>query len=178
MSPPTTFDAQKKDKWLRFIQQMSPEADPARIRLMGQLRMAAHTLHQVSELSLTAARLSYAQYRLLLALLYSEQIESRPALTPSQLSRLQGTGRNTISALIRHLESDGLIVRELDPQDRRKFNIHLSEAGRQLMQQHARNHMHTLNNALAVLEASEIETLNRLLEKLNEAIYASAQRVP
>ncbi len=178
MSPPITFDAQKKDKWLRFIQQMSPEADPARIRLMGQLRMATHTLHQVSEASLTTSGLSYAQYRLLLALLYSEQIESRPALNPSQLSQLQGTSRNTISALIRHLESDGLIGRELDPQDRRKFNIRLTEEGRRLMRQHAHNHMHTLNNALAVLDASEIETLNRLLEKLNEAIYASAQRAP
>lgn len=168
--PPTTFDSQKKDKWLHFIQQLSPATDPRKIRLMGQLRMVSHALYQVSEESLDAANLSYAQFRLLMGLYYGEQMEHCPAQTPSEISRSQGTSPNTISALIRQLEENGLVARALDPLDRRKFNIGITEAGRSVVQTHAQSHLGSLDAAMAALDAAEIETLSRLLDKLSQAI--------
>lgn len=166
----TVLDAQKKDKWLRFIQQLSADTDPRKIRLMAQLRMATHALYQVSEESLAEANLSYAQFHLLMGLLFNEQIEDCPAMTPSAISRRQGTSPNTISALIRQLENSGLIARALDTQDRRKFNIRITDAGRRLVQEHAQRHLSSLDAAMAVLDNTEIETLSRLLDKLSQAV--------
>ena len=129
MTRTNVFDSHKRDKWLRFSQELSPETNPEVIRLMGQLRMVSHSLYVSSEQNLSESGLSYAQYRILVSLLYNEMIEGNPTLNPSEISHMQGTSRNTVSALIRSLEEAALIVRELDADDRRKFNIRLTDAG-------------------------------------------------
>lgn len=159
--------------WLRFFHQISPETNSETLHVLGELRRVSHSMYQLGESSLEDAGLSYAQYRVLLLLLFSEEIEQCNALNPSQISRRQGTNRNTVSALLRHLEKDGLVERELDPHDRRKFNIRLSEAGRQLVRAHAHNHFQTMHNVFAVLDAEEVDWFGRILAKLNTQLERS-----
>jgi DNA-binding MarR family transcriptional regulator len=87
-------------------------------------------------------------------------------LNPSEISAAQGTSRNTISSLIRSLEKDGYIERHLDSDDRRRFNIRLSEAGREIAFEHEHNHFQLIANLFSVLTPQEIETLSTLLQKL------------
>ncbi|MCO5195274.1 MAG: MarR family transcriptional regulator [Anaerolineae bacterium] len=171
MTRTNVFDSHKRDKWLRFSQELSPETNPEVIRLMGQLRMVSHSLYVSSEQNLSESGLSYAQYRILVSLLYNEMIEGNPTLNPSEISHMQGTSRNTVSALIRSLEEAALIVRELDADDRRKFNIRLTDAGRDLVREHSAEHFHLLDQVFTVLAPDEMETLTSLLERISEAIY-------
>jgi DNA-binding MarR family transcriptional regulator len=162
--------SEKREQWLRFFQGLNPATNPETLRLMGQLRQVAHSMYQVSESSLQAADLSYAQYRVLMALLFSEQIEGRGSLNPSEISRMQGTSRNTISSLIRSLEGASLVERELDPQDRRKFNICLTDAGRRIVHDHAHSHSSLIDSVFDVLDDTEVRDFGRILTKLNRAL--------
>lgn len=114
--------------------------------------------------------MSVAQYRILMTLLFSEQSEGRAALNPSEISRMRGTSRNTISALIRSLEQDGLVARELDPHDRRKFNIGLTDAGRDAVRRHADAHFALVEAVFAVLDEEEVAVFGRILTKLTAAV--------
>ncbi len=167
MSNSTTLDADKKrERWLEFMQQLNPEARPETIRLVGLLHRVGHALYQLAENSLAKTGLSYAQYRLLTQLLFHEQCEHGTALNPSELSERQGVSRNTISALIRNLEAEGLVERALDEQDRRRFLIRLTEAGRQRVHNHATHHFHILHAGFSTLSPAEQAELSSLLERL------------
>ncbi|WP_374687334.1 MarR family winged helix-turn-helix transcriptional regulator [Promineifilum sp.] len=145
--------------------------DPQAMRLMDEVRTVAHQLYQLNEASLEAAGLSYAQFRILMSLLFSEWQGSEAGLNPSEISDQQGTSRNTISALIRSLEESGLIERRLDQQDRRRFHIRLTEAGRHKLRNHAQQHVKTTDDIFAALSAEEMETLSNLLRKLNRCAH-------
>ncbi len=159
-------DEEKREKWRHFIQLLNADADPRAIRLMDELRMVSHSLYQIGERSMSSAGLSFAQYRILLSLFFAEQVGGRNELNPSEISERQGTSRNTISALIRSLEEQGLVARQLDQHDRRKFNIRLTNAGRSLVHEHTGKHMQTIGDCFGALTAEEQDTLSFLLQKI------------
>jgi DNA-binding MarR family transcriptional regulator len=162
-----SYDEEKRQKWIAFVNELNPDVDPGALRLMDQMRMVSHLLYQIAEISVAATGLSYAKMRLLLSLLLATEIEGREeGLNPSEISERQGTSRNTISSLIRDLEDEGLIERTLDPEDRRRFNIELTPAGRELVRAHVSNHLRTVAHCFAVLTPEEQETLRRLLVRL------------
>ena len=146
-------DKTKRQNWMAFFQSLSPNIDPQSVRLMDELRMVSHTMYQIGESSLAVAGLSYAQYRILLGLYFAEKMENRSELNPSEISKR----RNTISALIRSLEDEGLVERHLDTIDRRKFNISLTQAGQQKVSDHASRHMDVMGSCFAALSSEEQE---------------------
>ncbi|MCB0033887.1 MAG: winged helix DNA-binding protein, partial [Anaerolineales bacterium] len=79
--------------------------------------------------------------------------------------------RNTMSAFIRNLEEDELVERHLDPHDRRRFNICLTDKGRALVEQHTRTHLETVDHCFSTLDSAEQQTLFRLLQKLGEHLH-------
>lgn len=163
----------KRERFLTYMQDRYPDINPQSSRLMDEMRMVSHLLHQLSESSLAESGLSYAQYRILFMLHFAEETDAC-GMTPSEISDRQGTSRNTISSLIRTLEDDGLIVRQLDVDDRRKFNIQLTEAGREVVVERAREHMLMVDRIFQILDQAEMETLSDLLHKVN--VHASMLR--
>jgi DNA-binding MarR family transcriptional regulator len=168
-------DEEKRRRWVTFIQTLDPTIDPQAIRLMDEFRIASKSIYHMGESSVDTAGRSFAQYRILMHLLFAEQIGGKECLNPSELSERQGTSRNTVSALIRSLEEDGLIERTLDPDDRRKFNIKLTGNGRSLVTDHARQHFQTIGHCFGTLSSAEQTTLSQLLTKLNTQAQLSAE---
>jgi len=163
------------EEWIEFVQIMNPNADPKSIRLMDEVRKSAHSLYLIGENSLAAAELSYAKYRLLMSLLMCEKFEGRRDLNPSEISERQGTSRNTISGLIRDLEADQLIERYLDPNDKRKFHIRLTEEGRVKVRLHANHHFQRIADCFDVLDDEEKEILGQMMRKLRNRAYRELQ---
>lgn len=157
---------QRRRQWLSFLHELSPETEPETIRLIGLLHRTAHAMKQLGEASLAEAGLSYSQYRVLMHLLFSERHENQPTLNPSDLSERQGLSRNTMSALIRNLEKEGLIERQLDEQDRRRFLIRLTEPGRVKVTTHATQHLTTIHSCFSDLTPDDQTTLSQLLKQL------------
>ncbi len=159
-------DRQKREEWTLFVQSLSPDLDSKAVSLMDELGFVSRSIYHLGEQSLDEAGLSFAQYKVLLHLLFAEQMGDRAELNPSEISLRQGVSRNTISALIRNLEDSGLIERRLDPQDRRRFNIGLTDTGRSLATDHARQHLATIGSCFDGLTTGEQETLYQLLRKV------------
>ena len=113
--------------------------------------------------------ISSPQWRLLSRLLMAEQ-SGESTLTPTELARSQRLSKNTISAHLRHLEEQGLIEREIDPDDLRTFRIQLSEEGRRLMNESLPVHIRFLNRLSDSLTAEEIEQTEILLGKLHDSL--------
>lgn len=164
----TMPDQEQRQQWLAFMQMLTPEISPQAARLMDEMRTVSRSLSQVGESSLAASGISFAQYRILMHLLFSERMESRTDLNPSEISERHGVSRNTISSLIRNLEEGGLIERHLDGQDRRRFNICLTENGRLRVLAHVQQHIRTINTCFSTLTNDEQQALSQLLRKLGQ----------
>lgn len=165
-------DAQRGEQLRAFAESLHAAGDPRAMRLMDQLRQVAHQMYRLGETSLNEAGLSSAQYRVLMSLLFDEWLGNVGGMNPSEISAQQGTGRNTVSALIRNLEDDGLIERRLDESDRRRFNIGLTETGRQRVRQQATRYFQFAGGIFHGFTAEEMETLSTLLQKLTQCAQA------
>lgn len=165
-------DAERRKKWMAFMQNFHPEIDPKTVRLMDELGYVARSIFHMREQSIDEAGLSFAQYQVLMHLFFAEQMGEPGELNPSEISDRQGVSRNTMSAFIRNLEDERLVERRLDPDDRRRFNISLTENGRSLVSQYMHDHLDTVGHCFSALAPDEQATLLHLLQKLGTHVTA------
>ena len=99
------------------------------------------------------------------------QLERHAAgLKMNELSqRLMVTGGN-VTGITDQLESEGLVVRESDPADRRAYTVKLTPAGRRLFARMAAAHEQWVVGLFTGLAASEKEHVYRLLAKLKVSL--------
>lgn len=177
MKPKTWLeDKERRQKWMQFMQEFHPQIDPKTIRLMDELGFVSRSMYHMREQSVDEAGLSFAQYRVLMHLFFAEQMGDRSELNPSEISDRQGVSRNTMSAFIRNLEEEGLVERRLDPDDRRRFNISLTDGGRAIVSDYTRDHLKTVDQCFSALTPEEQENLYNLLQKLGAHITAVRQQ--
>jgi DNA-binding MarR family transcriptional regulator len=169
-------DKQKREKWTNFVQTLNPNIDPLALRLIDEFRFVSRAIYHINEQGIDEPGLSFAQYRVLMHLHFAEQIGGHDKLNPSEISDRQGVSRNTMSSFIRSLEDEGLVERSLDPNDRRRFNISLTDAGRKLVNQYARQHLETVGQCFRILTSEEQETLLQLLIKVREQVMAQRKQ--
>jgi DNA-binding MarR family transcriptional regulator len=103
------------------------------------------------------------------ALLYLDQ---REGATLRELADALSADLATASALVDRLTSQGLVLRETDPEDRRRARLLLSEAGVELLrplQEATRQTNQLIVEAIGEQQAAELAAvLERLLAGLNE----------
>jgi DNA-binding MarR family transcriptional regulator len=131
--PMTATLLAKHDKELRQALKQCGINDPSGIDLFRLLNASAHLLEALAEHDLQASGLSFPRLWLLVWLRVEELRGNAQGVSPSGLSRFQHVSKNTVSSLLRSLEEQGLIERAVCDQDKRKFNIRLSPAGRKLV---------------------------------------------
>ena len=142
---------EKRQKWMAFMQSFNPQINPQTMRLMDELGFVTRSIYHMGEQSVDDAGLSYAQYRVLMHLFFAEQMGERAELNPSEISHRQGVSRNTMSSFIRNLEEEGLVERRLDPGDRRRFNISLTDAGRAVVREYTHHHLETIDRFFSAI---------------------------
>lgn len=107
-------------------------------------------------------------------LVEEERRGNAEGLTPTVISRYQHVSRNTVSALLRGLEQQGLIERRLDENDRRLFRIRITESGRLTVAERAPAWIERANRIAAGLTPEERAELIDLLSKLFVSIHENA----
>jgi len=159
-----------------FLQLMTEHGITAThgVDLVRLIRMLANAYDVLLETQMRDENLSLPRWRLLIHL-YAAEWSGEAAVSPTRLSHVQNVSKNTISALLRSLEEDGLIERELDRDDRRQFRIRLSAAGRELICRTTPRYVRYLNALVADLNADEIERLQTLLVKLHASLVHHGQ---
>ena len=89
--------------------------------------------------------------------------------------RLMVTGGN-VTGITDQLESEGLVVRESDPADRRAYTVKLTPAGRRAFARMASAHEQWVIGLFAGLAAAEKEQVYRLLAKLKLSLEKEKER--
>jgi len=131
------------------------------------------TLQRVSHLSRLLERkyddeddVSGPRWKLLMFIYMHEHLGHAGGITPTVLSKTQHVSKNTISALLRGLETQGLIKRSLDSDDLRAFRIQLTDVGRDYITSNAPDRLRHLNRVASGLDLQEQDQFMKLLEKL------------
>jgi DNA-binding MarR family transcriptional regulator len=124
------------------------------------LRQVASGLTARVEEILVGSDLSLDQWRVLHIL-----TEAGP-LSMSDLSGRTRIPGPTATRIVDRLVERSLLYRNVDPTDRRRVVVHVSERGRALRRSIAPRITEAERDGLAVLSSAETRTLRRLLERL------------
>ncbi len=101
-------------------------------------------------------------------------IEAGRATTPRRVAEVLGVGRTTVTGLLDRLEAEGLLLRAIDPADKRSFTLSLTPKGRELVEQIDRMRREQLERALLQLDPVALAALHHGLAALTEAMEAQA----
>lgn len=145
-------------------------SDTSGLELFVLLQRTAHMIRLFDTQPTDDIDISGPRWRLLLSLYIHEKIGDSDSLTPTAISHTQRVSKNTISVLLRGLETQGLIQRTLDSADLRTFRIQLTPAGREYVQQTVPDHIENLNRLLSGFKSEEKAQLTTLLAKLQRSL--------
>jgi DNA-binding MarR family transcriptional regulator len=140
------------------------------MELFFLLQSVAHLSRMLDSKLGDDKELSGPRWRLLLRLLIEEHRGHSAGCTPTELSQSQFVGKNTISALLRGLEGQGLIQRTLDAADLRTFRIQLTQSGRDYLRGAAPARVENLNRLFSGLDREEQARFTALLERLRRSL--------
>lgn len=128
---PTQDPSRGDDRVMAVVRQwraVHPGLATAPMELIGRLNRCAALLQQAEDAPLRLAGLSRAEFDLLGAL----RRTGRP-LTPGDLARETFSSGAAVTKRTRQLAGRGLVERHGDSRDRRVIRIHLTDAGRDLV---------------------------------------------
>jgi DNA-binding MarR family transcriptional regulator len=135
-------------------------------RLLHDIHRAHHVIGGSHAEFLKPYNLTEAKFRLLMWLLMADSLDHPDGVLPSELSEFQGISRNTVSALLKSLNAQGLIERKHHPDDRRQVIITITDHGRALMEKIGSEYLAFVDSTLDTLTEDERRQLSCLLEKL------------
>ena len=139
------------------------------VEVLRLIRMCANTFEAMTGDKMRGENMSESRWRLLLRLRMEEK-RGNCEVNPSQLATMHNVSKNTISSLLRSLDEQGLIIQVLDNEDRRKFKVGLSDAGRKQVDASMPRHMEYLQHLTSDLTDEEREQLLTLLSKLHNSL--------
>lgn len=144
------------------------------VQLLRAVRIVNNLYDVIFSERLRDDQLSGPRWGVLMRLYAEEMNGNTNGLSPSVLSRHQSVSKNTVSSLLRGLEEQGFIERQLDQQDRRSFTIRLTELARAQVRENAPAHVAFLNQLCADLSEQETATLLGLLTRLRRSLLKQA----
>lgn len=164
----------KYDQRFRTLMGQYGITDTHGVELLRAVRIVNNLYDAIFTERLRDDQLSGPRWGLLMRLYMEEAGGNSAGLSPSQLSHHQHVSKNTVSALLRGLEDQGLVERRLDQDDRRSFTIHLTDLGRSQIRENAPEHITFLNQLCAGLRPEERSTLLDLLARLRASLMQHA----
>jgi DNA-binding MarR family transcriptional regulator len=160
----------------KHVQEIAGDESASGLELAGLIRGLAN-LYETTEIPPDSPLdLSGPRWFLLLRLLAEEREGNWAGVTPTALSNNQNVSKNTISSLLRGLEEQGLIQRDIDADDKRIFRIQLTPHGRELMAIAAPLRIRHLNRLASGLLPEEQEQLFQLLIKLFRSLVKNCKQ--
>jgi DNA-binding MarR family transcriptional regulator len=113
----------------------------------------------------SGASISYQQFLVLLTI-----ASLKPPVSQTDLAKKIQRELNSVSMIIDRMEASGLVTRTRSIIDRRAVHLKITHAGRKLLGQGVTVNETLINKLTGVLSNKEIETVTRLLTKLQEQL--------
>lgn len=166
-----------REKMRKQIYDLTGMKDISGVEVYQSVRLA----WMVSRMALNDEReseISGQRWEILMRLLVEEKHGNPSGINPTLLSKARYVQKNTISSLLKGLEEQGFITREVDPKDKRAFRIRLTDEGRRITEEITPVRLQRLNDAASGLSKDEKEQLIRLLAKLTKSIVIKEKLFP
>lgn len=144
-------------------------ADQARLNAFIKVQRGNLALSASLQAWLASQSLTVGQFGILETLLHLGP------LCQHELGAKLLSSKPNISAVLDNLERDGLVKREQDAQDRRSRRVHLTPAGKKLIEKAFPAFVAHLRGAFAGLNAAELEALGALNKKLGLSLEARSK---
>ncbi len=157
---------------IQNVQEIAGIQEVTGIEMFNLLHMVTNMSDSLVNLGANDMEVSSARIGILLRLLMDERLGIDEPLTPTALSRFQHVNKNTISSLIRGLEEQGLVTRELDKQDKRVFRLRITEAGKKLVMDNIPSKVQYMNDLASDLTQEERAQMIHLLYKLRTSLVS------
>ncbi|WP_157930464.1 MarR family winged helix-turn-helix transcriptional regulator [Glycomyces xiaoerkulensis] len=100
------------------------------------------------------------------------ELDGGTGLSQRELAELLGLEKSTVSRLVADLESDGLLVRERDPANRRLYRLQITDEGRRLHRRMGANLHERYLGWIAAMTEDERDGLAKGLPALVRAMRA------
>ncbi len=94
-------------------------------------------------------------------------------ITPASLAEESGVTRATMTGLIDTLEKDGMVVRQMDENDRRAVHVRLTKQGHARIEGMLPDYFECVSRVMSPLSDRERKDLVRLLQKLQEGLASA-----
>lgn len=156
------------------VKELSRTEDISGFELSTGIHMLANMFESFLNIRDNEIGVSSQRMGILMRLYMDEKMGINEPLTPTMLSRFQNVSKNTISSLIRGLEGQGLVTREIDQEDKRIFRLRITEKGRNLVQKETPQRAVFLNKLVSSLTEEERCQLSDLLMKLRKSMIDQA----
>lgn len=134
--------------------------------LIRLLRIADSAVFDYFEPVLRKQDLSEHSFHVLCLLIASKD----GTATPSQLSDMIGTSRANMTRILKELQSAAWVDRIVVPRDRRRFIIHITQSGREKVNETVPEMAGPIENAFSGLSHEEIDLLSALLKKVTRSL--------
>jgi DNA-binding MarR family transcriptional regulator len=136
---------------------------------MARLQSAARLTRTALAARLMAHGLYAGQDQVMLAL------HQEDGLTPGQLASRLGVRPPTITKTINRLQSQGFLEKRSSPSDARQANIHLTDAGREVIKAIEKSLRKTEKQSLKGLDKKEQKALIKLLARVEANLSQGAE---
>lgn len=143
-----------------------PDLEPAACEAFMHLIRAGEEVTRVMNAHFAAHNITHGRFLVMMLLMEKGGQCPRPS-TPAELADQASVSRATITGLLDTLERDGYVLRQPDPSDRRQMSVHLTDKGREFMQDILPGHFRLVTSLMSNLSANERQTLSRLLTKVS-----------
>lgn len=120
---------------------------------------AEYTIHRKEYQTIKESGLTPAQFGVL------EALYSKGDLKICEIIEKILTTSGNITVVIKNLEKDGLVKRNIDPEDKRSCIISLTEKGKDMIEGILPNHINNIKNVFEILTDEEKVTLKNILKK-------------
>lgn len=149
------------DQWRRI----RPDLDPQAMRTSGRMLRLAKLVEKRTEEVLRPFGLALWKFDVLATLRRHDR-----DLSPGELISATMLSSGAMTHRLDRLESDELIRRRPDPEDRRGVRVELTGAGRRLVDRAIEARLAEAARIESTLESAEAEELGRLLAKVERGL--------
>mgnify|MGYP001037334044 CR=1 FL=1 len=163
-----------RQQWRQHIQSMAEGQDISGIELVNWVRITGNFFDSAINQHPDLRDISGPRMGILMHLMIEEDTGNlQGGVNPTRLSHFLNVKKNTVSSLLNGLEEQGLIERNLDPQDKRVFYIRITQAGRERITTAMPLRIQHINQLTSGISTAEKQQLISLLDKLNRSMILS-----
>jgi len=123
---------------------------------------AEQKIHKMEYETMKAGGLTTSQFAVL------EILYSKGDLKICEIIEKILTTSGNVTVVIKNLEKDGLVSKNIDPEDKRSMLISITDKGKKIMDEIFPKHIDNINNIFSILTTEEKLELKKILKKFKE----------